>query len=221
MDRARHLAAAHQHFAAPREHIGDQVVDAVGSGIVLAEDEQREAGADQGHRPVPNLGGAERLGMEAASLLELERGFLRHAEAQAAADHIEAARAVQPLDQRRPVGGPGGLEPVGQCGEAGRERLVACPFAHQVELSGERGDVRLGRRDADLGSGAERHQRVRFGREGRILDIDHRHGAGAAFLRGAHRGQDVGALARLRDAERQHVGIVGLDAIDRGDRRRD
>ena len=63
LDRARHVAAAHQHVAAARKHIGDEFVDAVGSLVTLAENEQRKVGADQRHRAVADLGGAERLGM--------------------------------------------------------------------------------------------------------------------------------------------------------------
>ena len=46
----------------------------------------------QRHRAVPHLGGAERFGVQAAGLLELERRFLRDAEAEAAPDD-EQARA--------------------------------------------------------------------------------------------------------------------------------
>ena len=53
-----------------------------GGGDVLGRQErlQREAGADEGHGAVADFGGAERLGLELAGLLELQRQFLHRAE---------------------------------------------------------------------------------------------------------------------------------------------
>src|SRR3546814_12911954 len=87
----------------------------------------RKTLADQRHRAVANLGRAERLGVEAACLLDLERGLLRDAIAGATADDIEAGRVLERGEGRRPVERPGAIERVGKRLQRGAQRGVPGP----------------------------------------------------------------------------------------------
>ena len=71
-------------------------LDAGAGLVVLREHQHRKPCAHQRHGSVLDLGRAEGFGMQAAGFLELERGFLRDAEAKAAAttNRFTAPRSV-------------------------------------------------------------------------------------------------------------------------------
>jgi hypothetical protein len=108
----RNFGAGYQDIGAYAREFRGQRFD-VGEGlVVLGEREHRKSPAHQRERPVPELGRAERLCMQAAGLLELERGFLRDAEAEAARHDIEAGRGTEALESRAPIELPCGSKPV-------------------------------------------------------------------------------------------------------------
>ncbi len=135
-DLGRIAGAGQQHRPAPQGEFGGQGLCALAGLVVLGQGQHREVAADQGHGAVAHLGGAEGLGVQAAGLLELQRRFLGRAQADAAADHIQAARVLQRLQRRAPVQAPGPLHLAGQDLQGGVQGRVAGPAGDQVQEGG-------------------------------------------------------------------------------------
>ena len=86
--RARNVTPCDENRRAARYNVADKVFNAFRAFVGLAKNEQGKIRADENHRAMADLGGAEGLGMETAGFLELQRRFLCDREAWAATDHI-------------------------------------------------------------------------------------------------------------------------------------
>jgi hypothetical protein len=157
--------------------------------------------------------------MQAARLLELQRDFLRDAEAEAPADHVQVRCARQSRHCTVPVEQPRVFQLHGTTLERVQQSLIRGPARDQMHYRGQRRDVRLGRRDAHLDACTQRHEVIRHGCKGRIDLIAQRDHQRAATLRGLGRGEQVRALAGLRDRDEHDAAQIRLRFVQRAQRR--
>ena len=168
---------------------------------------------DQRHRAVAHLGGAEGLGVQPAGLLELERGFLRDAEAQAARRRRTGGRraasgrraALQSSAQAAPASRAAVAAPR-QVRDPAPSRATSCASARQAMAMNDLVAATLSpaRRRAACSHVGQLGQ-------GRVLVVDERDDERARSPRRFGGGEQVGAAARLRDREeraRRHVGCA-------------
>ena len=99
-DGAGRFGAGQQHARAAVGELGGKLCDAGARVVTLREHEHGKSRAHQRHRPVFDLGGAEGFGVQPAGFLELERRFLRDAEAIAARDDEQIHRVAQRVHRR-------------------------------------------------------------------------------------------------------------------------
>jgi len=105
-----------------------------------------------------------------------------------------------------------------QLRKRGQKRVVGAPMGDKRGAGNERGDHRLGRRHRALEAGAERQHRTRLARKRRCLVIDEGDCHRALILRRALHGDDIGALARLRDGDCDCALKLERRVVERGDR---
>src|SRR6185503_7983894 len=110
--------------------------------------EYRKSRTHERHRAVPQFRGTECLGVQAAGLLEFERGFLRDAEPQSTTDDEETAGRTKVLGRGAPVELPGKHELFRRLLERNVKFAILRPARDQIHDRGERGDIRLGGRYA-------------------------------------------------------------------------
>ena len=121
--------------------------------IAEPQRQHRKVLVDHRTRSVVHFRRGQRLGMQAAGLLQLQSPFVNDAEAQTAADHVQAACRHEQRHGRRPVAGERSLEPLRQSLEGCGQRLIAAPYRNQLRQAGQGADEALGRGDAALRPG--------------------------------------------------------------------
>ena len=177
--------------------------------------------AHQCHGAVFDLGCAERFGVQSAGFLELERGFLRHAETEAARDHEQVHGVAQGLDARAPVALPGARQLLGrlrQCRQqiailASSSRPAArCSSTTRCTTWWRRRWFRRRRAAARATSTS-----CMSGEPGVLHNATVNAPLSLRITRGR---EQVGALARLRDGDEQHAAQVRRAVVDRAHRRR-
>ena len=151
----------HEHARAAAAHVLGEREQAGLRRAARREDQQRVAFLDERHRAVLDLGAGERLGLDAAHFLELQRRLHRDREAGAAADHEQLVGIDERVDERLPVGVGGALEHFGKRLERGQQRRVVLPVRDDARAGHELRDVALGRGDAGLGAGVQRQHPLR------------------------------------------------------------
>ena len=109
--------------------------------IILAEREDGKAGPHQRQRTMHHLRRAERLRVQPAGFLELQRHFRRRAEAEAAADHVEAARLLECLQRGPPRTGLGHVEGIGRMRD-GRGAKTRRPATNAPRVEARRSTTR-------------------------------------------------------------------------------
>src|SRR4051812_33867923 len=90
--RSRYLAAGDEHRSAMVDDIANEFLDASRALVRLAKDEEREVGANQGHRSVPYLSCTKGLRVKLARFLKFQCGFLCYGQARTAADYVKPTR---------------------------------------------------------------------------------------------------------------------------------
>ena len=98
--------------------------------------------------------------------------------------------------------------------------MVLRPARHEMHDCSERGDVRLGGRDAGFDAGAQRNGVMRGARERRPFRVDERHHERTRVPGRGRGSEQVRACARLRDRDEQDAFEIRLRRIERADRRR-
>ena len=206
---------------APRlRNSATDIADADRGAVGAAEREDVKALADDRHRAVAHFGGAETFGVERRRFLELERGFLRGAEAVAATEDEQVGGIAIRGDRGRPVERKGVVEAGRQRIKRVGQRRIFRPGGDKRGNRCERADIGFGRGNRAFDPGRQRdHDVGEVGQRG-IGCVDERDdkGAGRALL--LDRGQQVGALARLRNRQAQPVTDERGGVIERGDRQR-
>ncbi|MCY1294359.1 hypothetical protein D9M70_436510 [compost metagenome] len=181
--------------------------------------QHRELGADERHRPVQNFGRGIGFRMHAGGFLELQRRLAGDRKRRATAEHIERFRLAEIVGKGLPVELDGLRKLVRQIGDCPLKRCVTGPFAEHGKAGDDRIDVGLGGRNGDFRTG-ENVERVGAGfgdRRGQRVRQRDRDGAGIG--RGLRHGDDIRALARLRNRDRRSTAELQFGAVDRGERR--
>ena len=164
---------------------------------------------------------ADRLGVQSAGFLELQRDFLRGGIADAATDDVEVMRRRQGTDRLAPVEGEGGTEHIGEGWHGLKQRRVAAPFGDHLQGCCERREIGLGRRDAPLRARVQRQHHLADSRQRRgcIVDDGDRQRAVVAGHLGER--QKVGTAPGLRDRQEERLAHVELRPVDGTHRRAD
>ncbi len=160
---------------------------------------------------------AERLGVQVAGLLELERSLARDGERRPTADGDQALGAGQGIERAVPILVGGFGEPIRQPSDRIGEAFVGGPAGEEPQQGRERRDECLGRRHAQLGPGAHRQHDVASLGERAVGRVDDGCGDRAGGLGATRHLDQVVAAAGLRDREKQLAGELQVLAIDTGD----
>ena len=123
---------------------------------------------------MPQFRGTECFGVQAAGLLEFERGFLRDAEPESTTDDEETAGRTKVLGRGAPVELPGQYELVRRLLERKVKFAVLRPARDQIHDRGERSDIRLGGGYARFNACAQRNGVMGGARERRVFRVDER-----------------------------------------------
>jgi len=149
-----------------------------------------------------HLGAAEGFGLDRRGFLELERGFLGDGKTSATADDHQLLAVAQGVDGVRPILFGRLAQAIGQRTAGVQQVGFLVPVADQQRAGAEGGDKALGRGHTEFRPGAQRHMEFAGGFQGRVFGIHQRDAQGAALAQQAQAVDQVRALARLREAER-------------------
>ena len=189
-------------------------------GIARYEHQNGIERRHQRHRAVLKLGAAERLGVQVAGFLELERRFACDRERRPAADGDQAARLRDNACGRTPIEVERGRKAIGQPVDGCIELVVAGPRGGQPQQRGERSDKSFRRRNAELGSRRHRQSDVAGFRQRTVDIVDDGEGERACLLRHRRELGEVVAAPGLRNGQHELALEPHAFAIDRGDVRR-
>ena len=191
--------------------------------VVGGDRPDREELVERGDRPVREVGRGQRLGRDAAGLLQLERDLAGGRELDAAADHDHPADVGERLGEPPHLAREAGQRLLGLVGDDAQR--VGDLGAAAARVRGEQRDrgqlvrVALGRRDPPLLARVQRHDHLADLRERRALVVRERDRERAVAPRVLGVGDHVGRAARLREGEHGRVAERELGAVV--DRERD
>ena len=135
-----------------------------------------------------------------------------------AAEHVERVPALERAEQRRPVDGDGLRKHIRQSRQRGQQRVIAHPMAEDAEARDDGADKALGRGNGLLDACTKIDRDIRRSRKRRVRRVGERQRDRTIAPRRLRHGDDVRALAGLRNRNRGATFELQFAAVDRHDR---
>ena len=134
MQRIRHPLVAHQqHARTAFGEAGGELQRILLITVGRSEKQHRKTVMHNRHRPVPHLGGGERLALQLTRFLALQRRLLRHRQTCAAPDHKQPLLRPQHFNRCSPIRLRRLMQPFRQGVQRLRQRRTTMPMCQHPQ----------------------------------------------------------------------------------------